>query len=59
MGWQEVTDIKEVQQALRDLDVHATLRKAFGNCPTCGTKMVAGYWLRWCPDKKCGWVGPK
>lgn len=40
-------------------DVKKAMRLAFGKCPDCNEPMVGGRWLRWCPDRKCGWVGPR
>jgi hypothetical protein len=51
-------DLKQVSEALSEMDMKGAIREAFGKCPHCGAKAVTGNWLRWCP-KKCNWVGPK
>lgn len=50
--------MNEAIDALKALDLQAAFREAFGKCPKCGTKAVAGRWLRWCP-KRCNWQAPK
>jgi hypothetical protein len=53
-----MADLKEVSDALAEMDLKGALREAFGKCPKCGSKATGGYWLRWCP-KKCKWVAPR
>jgi hypothetical protein len=44
--------------AIKAMDIKAAMREAFGKCPKCGSKAVAGQWLRFCP-KRCRWAAPK
>jgi hypothetical protein len=40
-------------------DLKAAMREAFGKCPNCNTRLVAGRWLKWCERKGCKWVAAK
>lgn len=40
-------------------DVGRAMKIAFGKCPNCSQPLVGGHWLKWCPDRKCGWYAPK
>lgn len=37
------------------LDVKAAMREAFGKCPKCNNRLVAGDWLKWCTQRGCRW----
>jgi hypothetical protein len=40
-----MADLKEVSDALAEMDLKGALREAFGKCPKCGSKATGGYWL--------------
>lgn len=51
--------MEDLAERLAELDIAGAMREAFGNCPKCGKKAVAGYWLKWCERRGCQWIAPK
>ena len=53
-------DRENLREAMKNFDITAAMRLAFGKCPKCRTPLESGYWLEGCPKRSCqGYVGPK
>lgn len=48
---------ERMKEAFGGIDMRAALRLTFNKCPTCGTRLDRGSWLRWCPDRSCQFYG--
>lgn len=44
---------ERMKEAFGGIDMKSAMRLTFGKCPECGTRLVRGSWLRWCPDRAC------
>lgn len=51
-----MSDLDQLAQRLKEVNVTGALRAAFGKCPTCAKPVDYGYWLKWC--NKCKYVAP-
>lgn len=44
-----------IKEAFGGINMQEAMRLIFGKCPKCSNRMVQGSWLRWCPDRACGY----